>query len=87
MNILRIHSVRDEPTMPDRRASGVSDRCTQGGLENIARLAIDRHAGRVLTDPEWARARTTIMDLVAILRRWEQAARADEYAQCDREAA
>jgi predicted nucleic acid-binding protein len=83
MNILRIHSVRDEPTMPDRRASGVSE----GGLENIARLAIDRHAGRVLTDPEWARARTTIMDLVAILRRWEQEARADEYAQCDREAA
>ena len=87
MNTLLVRSVRDEPTRPDRLASNGNGRGVQGDLENAARLTIDLHAGRVLSDPEWARARATILDFVAILRRWEQEARTNECAQCEREAA
>jgi hypothetical protein len=40
-------------------------------LENTARAALDLRGGRALTDAEWARARTSLIEFVTILRRWE----------------
>jgi hypothetical protein len=41
-------------------------------LEDAARATLDLDADRTLTDAEWARARTRLLEWVAILRAWDQ---------------
>ena len=40
-------------------------------LESAARAALESR-GRTLADPEWARARTKLLDFVTILREWDR---------------
>jgi hypothetical protein len=61
---------------PRRLRSGPSSSGTAPpSLENAARAALDSHAGRTLTDAEWARTRADLLELVTILRGWDQKAR------------
>jgi len=46
-----------------------------GTPENAARAALDSAAGRTLTDPEWERTRSKLIEFVTILRIWEQKAK------------
>lgn len=48
-------------------------------LEAAARAALAGHIGRVLTDPEWARARHNLLDIARTLLGWEQRAEANEH--------
>lgn len=43
--------------------------------ENEARLELVSRAGRPLTDVEWARMRSRLLELAAILREWDVKAR------------
>ncbi len=43
-------------------------------LECAAREALSTRTGRVLTDTEWARARTRLLEFVTILRVWNEKA-------------
>jgi hypothetical protein len=43
--------------------------------ENTARAALDSRAGRLLTDTEWERSRTTLLEFMGILRDWDNNAR------------
>lgn len=40
--------------------------------ESAARVALEALSGRCLSDPEWARARTRLLDFVSILRAWHR---------------
>ena len=40
--------------------------------ESAARAAIEVRAGRTLSDLEWARTRTRLLDFVSILRAWHR---------------
>jgi hypothetical protein len=46
--------------------------------EKTARAALERHGGRALTDTEWERARTALIEFATILRRWGTPAEADD---------
>ncbi len=41
-------------------------------LEDGARASLNRCAGRVLTDAEWARARGRLLEFMNILRNWDR---------------
>ena len=41
-------------------------------LEEAARTDLNAQAGRTLTDAEWARARTPLLEFVTILRGWSR---------------
>jgi hypothetical protein len=41
-------------------------------LEDDARRSLDRHAGRIFTDAEWAHARSRLLEFVTILREWDR---------------
>jgi len=40
-------------------------------LENGARAALDSYAGRALSDAEWIRARTRLLEFTNVLRSWD----------------
>jgi len=44
-------------------------------LEIAARAALDSCTGRALSVPEWARARTKLLEFVTIIAKWDQAAK------------
>ncbi len=44
-------------------------------LEGAARTSLEFRAGRSFTDGEWARARARLLELVTLLRDWEQNAK------------
>ena len=60
------HTARLEIVQPEQAARR---------LEGAARVAFDSEIGRSTTDGEWGRARARWLELVAILRGWEQRAR------------
>ena len=41
-------------------------------METAARSAIELHAGRALTDAQWAAARARLLELAGILRDWDR---------------
>ena len=41
-------------------------------MEAAARTAIELHAGRALTDAEWAAARARLLEFAGILRDWDR---------------
>jgi hypothetical protein len=43
-------------------------------LENVARRLTESNAGRGFSDAEWKRQRTRLLELVSILREWDQRA-------------
>jgi hypothetical protein len=51
------------------------------GLAKQARAALERRLGHAMTDTEWERARTTLIEFVIILRDWEQKEGAREAVQ------
>ena len=58
-------------------ASGHSDKNAKS-LEDSARRALALQAGKGLTDEEWERARTRLLEFAAILRAWEGRAKAKQ---------
>ena len=49
-----------------------SNRADRGQMEAAARTAIELHAGRALTDAQWAAARARLLEFTAILRDWDR---------------
>ena len=47
-------------------------------IEDAARAALDLRAGRSLSDVEWARTRSRLLDFAAMLREWGQKAQNPE---------
>ena len=68
-------------------AGKVMAEISRKGLASVARAAVDLRVGRVLTDAEWARARATLIEFVTLMRKWEQAAAANDSASCPPQAA
>jgi hypothetical protein len=52
------------------------EKINNNASENAARAALDLRVGRVLSNTEWAHARSTLMQFVTILRNWERNAEA-----------
>jgi hypothetical protein len=52
-----------------------SDRNFADSIEGNARDATSSVAGRALTDAEWGRVQNRLLEFVAILRGWDQAAK------------
>ena len=45
---------------------------SRGQMEAAARTAIELHAGRALTDAQWAAARARLLEFAGILRDWDR---------------
>ena len=45
---------------------------SRGQMEAAARTAIELHAGRALTDAQWAAARAKLLEFARILRVWDR---------------
>ena len=50
--------------------------CRPANSDAAARAALESVAARPLTDPEWERARTRLVEFVSILRQWNRQAEA-----------
>jgi len=61
--LLRLSASRPGPKRIDTRPES---------CEGAARATLDSHAGRILTDAEWARAQGRLLEFFTILRAWHQ---------------